>query len=202
MSVHKIILLCHAIFGSAALVSGFLAIISKKGMPLHVNSGKVYAVSMYGVVISAWIASYFKLNLFLIFIGAFAFYLVTRGLRSSRIKSLKPVLIDWLLLSIGILTAVLMVSTFNLILLVFGAIFIILLIGDLQIFLKIKKGKGIHPKEWMATHLGMMLGSYIAALTAFIVINVEYEPLPWLPWILPSLILTPLIFLYTRKTKS
>ena len=157
---------------------------------------------MYGVVFSAWIASYFRLNLFLIFIGIFAFYLVTRGLRSTRIKSLRPAPLDWILLALGVLTAIIMTLTFNIILLVFGAIFATLLIGDLKIFIKVQKGNKVHPKEWIATHLGMMLGSYIAAITAFIVINVEYDPLPWLPWILPSLILTPLIFIYTRKTKG
>ena len=202
MSSYKFILISHVLFGSVALLSGLLAILMKKGFPIHVISGKVYSISMYGVVFSAWIASYFRLNLFLIFIGIFAFYLVTRGLRSTRIKSLRPAPLDWILLALGVLTAIIMTLTFNIILLVFGAIFATLLIGDLNIFIKVQKGNKVHPKEWIATHLGMMLGSYIAAITAFIVINVEYDPLPWLPWILPSLILTPLIFIYTRKTKG
>jgi len=202
MDFYKLTLILHAIFGSTALFSGFLAIVSKKGQRFHILTGKIYAGAMFGVIISAWVASCFKLNLFLILIGLFAFYLVIRGLRSTRIKSLKPTIIDWVLLAMGFATSVYMISTLNLILLVFGIIFLILLSGDLQIFIKIKKGKSIHPKEWLASHLGMMLGSYIAALTAFIVINIEYDPLPWLPWILPSLILTPLIFIYTRKTKD
>lgn len=59
-------------------------------------------------------------------------------------------------------------------------------------------------KNWLGTHIGGMLGSYIGIFTATLVVNVhripvlnEY-PVLWF-WFLPTIIGTPIIFLIGRK---
>ena len=47
------------------------------------------------------------------------------------------------------------------------------------------------PKEkmhWWFTHIGSMGGSYISAVTAFIVVNIQFQQFNWVLWILPAMI--------------
>ena len=45
----------------------------------------------------------------------------------------------------------------------------------------------------------MMMGAYIGAITAFLVVNIhDFEP-AWLIWLLPTFILVPLMRFWTWK---
>ena len=62
-------------------------------------------------------------------------------------------------------------------------------------------------KNWIASHISGMLGSYIAICTAILVVNVsnitilnEWNPLIF--WFLPSIIGSPLILLVGKKYKK
>jgi len=46
----------------------------------------------------------------------------------------------------------------------------------------------------------MMLGGYISTCTAFLVVNFTEVQYPVLVWLLPTIIGTPLIAYWTRKT--
>ena len=48
-----------------------------------------------------------------------------------------------------------------------------------------------HFDGWLAWHIGLMCGSYISFVTAFLVVNLGFGSIP--AWILPTLIGTPLI---------
>ena len=50
----------------------------------------------------------------------------------------------------------------------------------------------------IARHLSNMLAGTIAVVTAVLVVNVDMEP-QWLPWILPTIILVPLISWWNWK---
>src|SRR6185437_13499305 len=59
-------------------------------------------------------------------------------------------------------------------------------------------------KNWLGSHIGGMLGSYIGIVTATIVVNVPKIPFlnelpPLLFWLLPTIIGTPLIFIIGKK---
>ncbi|SDH87060.1 hypothetical protein SAMN05216352_103140 [Alteribacillus bidgolensis] len=59
-------------------------------------------------------------------------------------------------------------------------------------------------KNWLSSHIGGMLGSYIGIVTATLVVNVHRIPLlnefpVLLFWFLPTIIGTPLIFMVGRK---
>ena len=43
-----------------------------------------------------------------------------------------------------------------------------------------------------------MMGGTIAVITAVLVVNVELEPI-WIWWVLPTALITPVIFWWNRK---
>lgn len=62
-------------------------------------------------------------------------------------------------------------------------------------------------KGWLKKHITGMLGSYIAMVTAIVVVNAMELPLfnqfsPWVAWLTPTIIGTPLIMLAHRKAAS
>ena len=50
----------------------------------------------------------------------------------------------------------------------------------------------------IVSHLSNMLGGTIAVITAVLVVNVDIQP-SWLFWILPTLVITPLIIWWNAK---
>ena len=77
---------------------------------------------------------------------------------------------------------------------VFGLLALILGYADFKAY-KSKTAKG---KERIARHLTNMLGGTIAVVTAVLVVNVQMEPV-WVPWVLSTAIMTPVIVWWNRK---
>ena len=73
-------------------------------------------------------------------------------------------------------------------LLVFGFLAIVLGYGDF----KSHRNKTAIGKEKIVRHLGNMLSGTIAVITAVLVVNMSVEPL-WIWWILPTVLVTPII---------
>ncbi len=93
----------------------------------------------------------------------------------------------------------------NIILMVFGGISVALIIKEFQTFIKTTRNQSIPKMAWLKRHIGMMMGTYLATITAFIVTagprTTWYEMIQpqWLPWVLPTIILAPMIAFFTRK---
>jgi len=195
----NITLLIHIVFGFLALLSGIVAMTSRKGLNVHRLAGKIFVLSMLGVSISAISISILKNNQFLLLIGVFAFYQNYNGYRAIKNKTLKPSLFDWIVFSITVINTYVMIYTTNIILMVFGGICTLLIIGQLRIFVLVIRGKEIPKLQWLRQHVGMMVGSYIATITAFLIVNIKkFNPI-WLPWLAPTFILVPLIIYWTKK---
>ena len=56
-------------------------------------------------------------------------------------------------------------------------------------------------KERIAKHLTNMMGGTIAVVTAVLVVNPPTDP-EWVWWILPTFLITPLIFRWNKKVLS
>lgn len=205
----KILLLVHVLAGSIGLLTGTYILLRPKGDKLHQLIGKFFA---YGMLLSALVSlimSSMHHNLFLFIVGVFTIYMVGTGLRYLKLKNLqkgqKPKLIDWLLFGLMLLFSVLFLvygsyfivkaNNFGWVLISFGAISGLMLQSDWQTFkgIKIK-----YQNYWLLLHLQRMTGAYIASLTAFIVVNNHYLP-NVLAWLLPTIIVTPLIVKWSRK---
>jgi hypothetical protein len=138
---------------------------------------------------------------FLFAVGIFSLYFVLTGNRALNFKRKNPDLkIDKLISIIMIITGILMISlpiiltkSINIILVVFAIVGIIFSVRDLILF----KNPEQLRKGWLKLHLGKMLGGYISATTAFVVVN-EFFP-SFYGWFIPGIVGGLIIAYWTKK---
>lgn len=203
MSFFKIILVLHIIAGSIGLVLGTFVLVRKKGDKTHKLLGKIFTASMLITGILALVLSYIHTNMFLFIVGVFTIYLTATGYRIMYLKNIlneqKPKSIDYILtlfmlissitfLYLGILNLI-KNNYFGIVLCLFGTISLRLCYIDYKIYSK----KVIDNLFWLKNHIGRMTGAYIAAFTAFLVVNNTFIN-PILAWSLPGIIGTLFIF--------
>lgn len=206
----KIVLSIHIIAGAIGLVTGTLNISRKKGDKLHKNVGKFF---FYGMLINGFsglLMTFIHRNDFLLIISIFSIYMVATGQRYLSLKNLfkgeKPKTMDWILSSFMLLFGIAFIvfggyylikeNFFGTVLVIFGLVSIFMVKVDFKNYMGNIKG----PNFWLLVHLQRMIGSYIAATTAFLVVNNTYLP-SIIAWLLPSVIITPLIFIWSKKYK-
>jgi hypothetical protein len=206
--------LVHVIAGCIALLSGLGAIIFRNKVKTHKPFGRVYFWCMTVIFVTALYISVYKQNWFLLFIAIFTYYSCITAFRSLRLKKLhigqKPRWYDWLietlnlcgnaaLLLLGILLLINQQVQFGTICLVFS------LLGLRGGYTNIGRlnGKIIESNYWLLTHIGGMFGSYIGAITAFMVNNNRWMHMPMIVvWLGPAILLVPLMIYETRKYKK
>ena len=194
----------HILVGTIALLGAALAVSSEKGKKLHVLSGRTYFWCMVAIFLTAIPMSIITSNIFLFLIAIFSFYLAFAGMRFARNRKGVATTLDWIIVSLMILSGVGMwilaaiYFTNNnsqyIPLLVFGFIAIALGYADF----KSHKNKTAIGKERLSRHLTNMLGGTIAVITAVLVVNVDLEP-AWVWWVLPTALITPVIFWWNVK---
>lgn len=202
--ISTIMLILHIVSGFLSLLVGLFSVVSKKGGKIHRLSGKVFFYSMLGVCFTALFISIVKSNQFLLLIAIFAFYQTYSGWRAvNNNKSLLPNTLDWIVLIAGTLNSFYMIYTLQLVLMVFGTIGFIATTQHWLVYVKIKRRQQLPPLSWLRMHISMMMGAYIATITAFVVVNYRvfsFIQLPaWFFWLFPSMVLSPLIAYWTRK---
>lgn len=214
-----IMLIIHIIAGFLAILFGAAAIITKKGKGIHVNSGRVYFWSMILVSVTAIYLSIVNAIPFLFLIAVFSFYLTWTGFKSIRWKNKTlPLSVFWfdtILSHLAALSGIVMVtlallawadihfneviSSLRIVLLIFGIGTLIFSGEDLIYHYRSKET----PKFlWMYTHIGRMLGAYIATITAFLVVNDQFFPSPLIAWLGPTTAGTPLIFYWIGRYRK
>lgn len=197
----QILLYIHALAGGVSLLTGLAAIFSAKGGKAHRFSGLIYYWAMLFVVISGLIVGAYRGNIFIQTIAVFSFYMVFTGRRVLRHKkSLRPSALDWTFNLLSMLTAIGMLlfaahiilrfgfKGMSPVLLVFGSLLLTMVVQD---FIKLKRKKFVK-NAWLFDHIGRMGGSYIATVTAFMVVNIDFSP-QWLIWLLPTFVGTPIL---------
>ncbi len=199
----QILILIHASFGGIALISGLISLIAKKGKSIHKKSGLTFFYSMISCGVSAMIIALLPNHEspFLFAVGIFSLYFVITGNRALTFKNKNSNLrIDKIISIVMIITGILMIflpvyisNSINIVLLVFAVIGIIFSIRDLILYSKPKHLK----KVWLKLHLGKMIGGYISAATAFVVVN-EFFP-SFYGWFIPSLIGSFVIAYWIKK---
>ena len=199
-----ILLPIHILAGTIALLCAALAVSSEKGKRLHVLSGRTYFGSMATIFLTAIPMSIISNNIFLFLIAIFSFYLAFAGMRFARNRKGVATTLDWIAVSLMILSGLGMwilaaiyfsnTNTQYIVLLVFGFLAIALGYADF----KSHKNKSAIGKERISRHLTNMMGGTIAVVTAVLVVNPPFEP-EWVWWVLPTVMITPLIFWWNFK---
>lgn len=174
-NIIQILIMTHVVFGSIALISGAISMITKKGDFLHKKSGTVFYYALLMATIISFIISSMPNHKspFLFFLGLFTLYFIIGGYRSLRFKEKNASFwIDKIIAYTILFTGVFMMTypilfegKINSILLVFGAVGILFGIVDLLLFQNLNTIK----KNWLKIHLSKMISGYVATVTAFIV---------------------------------
>lgn len=198
-TIANVLLVLHIIAGSVALICGLLAIISAKGGILHRRSGRVFFWSMVAVAFSALGIASIHANVFLFRIGLFSLYMVHGGSRAIHNKALIAAPQDRAMLLVGGLNAIWMLSSLNVVLMTFGAIGLFLSLSDLRSFILTARGGKVDPKAWLRRHIGMMMGTYIATTTAFLLTALKSLDPGILVWLAPTILGVPFIIVSSRR---
>lgn len=208
MNLFFILLILHVISGASGLLLGTFVLIRKKGDALHKKLGYFFVISMTTTGLIALVLSYLHPSLFLFIVGVFTVYLTLSGYRMVRLKKhpqgKKPEVFDVIITSLMLISSLsflfygtqLLISgeKFGGVLLLFGGISLRMCYLDYRIFTY----KVTQPLYWLKNHLGRMTGAYIAAFTAFLVVNNTYLP-GYIAWSLPSIIGVAFIIRNLRK---
>lgn len=207
----RIMLLLHIAGGTSALITGLGAMLTSKGSKIHRRFGKSYFWSMTTVFVSAVLLSVGHHKTFLLMVAFFSYYFTVRGYRVLYLKGLgktqSATWVDWV---IGVVAGVFILflltwgtysviqrDMMGIVALVFGSIGTSYLVGDIRSFKR--QPKHMH---WWYGHIASMGASYIAAFTAFVVVNISIPGFGWVLWILPSIIGGSLIGRTIRKYKA
>ena len=198
------LLLIHILAGTIALLATVFAIFSEKGKRIHISAGRTYYWGMVGIFLTALPMSIINKEIFLFLVAFFSFYLAFAGRRFAQNRTGIASRIDWIAVGLMIFTGIGMcvLAVFYVIdsnslyitLLVFGLISIVIGLTDY----KTHKHQEAIGKKRIARHLTNMLAGTIAVVTAFLVVNVDMEP-QWLPWILPTVVIVPVINWWNSK---
>jgi uncharacterized membrane protein HdeD (DUF308 family) len=213
-TIYIILKILHIAVGSLALLSGLFAIIFRNKVKIHKPIGKIYFWCMTIIFFTAVYMSTINQNIFLFCVAFFTYYACLTAYRSLKLKKLhldqKPHWIDWVieaffgLMNVGfVVFAILLLmgpnKAFGIISLVFGLIGVR---GNYQTIMRFRK-KLEYKNYWLLAHIGGMLGSYIGAITAFVVNNSRIIPLPNIVlWLGPAAFLIPLIVYEVKKHQN
>lgn len=206
----NIILVAHIISGSVGLLLGTIILLRKKGDTIHKLTGKIFTLAMVLTGLCAFYLSYVHPNLFLFIVGVFTIYLSISSVRMIRLKKAhlgqKPQLFDTVLSSVMLLCSLIFFyiaikylmakEVFGLVFALFGTVSLRLCYSDYTAY----TGKITDKLFGLKNHIGRMTGAYIAAFTAFLVVNNTFLP-PVLAWSLPGIIGGVFISRTIRKFK-
>lgn len=205
MTLFNILLILHILCGGISLAVGVFILFSKKGDKRHKFIGNIYFYTMLITALIAIVMTCLHPSYFLFITGIFTAYMVLTGKRYLKKKKITDVTpFDWVLTLIMLLFGAAFItfgcyiiikpSYFGIVLVVFGGISLLFVRQDYINF----KGKSKVKNFGLVTHLQRMIGSYIAACTAFFVVNNTLLP-GVIAWLLPTLLLVPLIIKWSRK---
>ncbi len=199
---------------SAGFMAFFLApaaLITAKGGTQHRRWGKIYFWMMAVVALTALVLSVYRPIPFLTLVAVFSFYMAFSGYRVLFRKRPEqgqgPTMLDWigsilvLLASLALIVLAVWQPTplwtkLALVALAFGATGLFFGGRDIHSYLRPSQDKNF----WWFDHMGGMIGSYIAAVSAFSVVNFHFLP-PVVRWLWPTFIGVPMISIWVRYYK-
>lgn len=202
----RLTLWIHVLAGTVALIVAPIALVTRKGGPTHRRWGKVYFWAMALVAATALVVGFWRSILFLMLTAVFSFYAALSGYRVLYRKrpdlGQRPSALDWFaagvtlvasasLVTLGIAKPTPRFRELSTVAIVFGGVGLSIAGLDVLRFLRPPADK----RAWWYRHMANMLGSYIAAVTAFSVVNFAFLPPP-LRWLWPTLVGTPLIAIW------
>ncbi len=207
-TITLIMIIIHATFGTAALLGGGVALVVQKGGTWHKRGGKLFFGAMVSSVALSLVIAIMPghVNPFLFAVGIFSAYFVLGGMRVLQLRSQPLQWRDWWLAGFMMLVGVAMFAlsftmrpTLKPAVLVFGLLAIANGLNDWRV---LRLGIVALRKRWLKLHLSKMTAGYIAATTAFLVVNSPIRgELEWINWLSPTVIGGIYIGYWSRRVK-
>jgi hypothetical protein len=196
--------LLHIVAGFLALVVAPAALVAAKGGVAHRRWGKLYFWSMAVVAVTAIVLAVWRPVEWLALVAVFSFYSAFSGYRALYRK--RPYdgetasAWDWLaaivtlsasgaLFALGVVRPTATWTRISTIAIVLGLVGMALAAADVIRFARPSR----HRQAWWFAHMGGMLGSYVATVSAFSAVNFTFLPLA-ARFLWPSVLGVPLIF--------
>ncbi len=201
----RVFLWLHVAAGFTGFFVAPVVLITRKGGDTHRRWGKIYFWAMTSAAFSAMIIAAYRPNLFLFLIGIFSFYLVFSGyrvlFRKRPEEGQNATPLDWGVAVLTLLASFTMIVwgavnldhgrvQLNPVLIVFGFLGAFASGSDMKSFVRPPADKN----AWYFDHMSGMVASYIAAVSAFAVVNLTFLP-PLVRWLGPTVIGIPLLSL-------
>lgn len=215
--MHSLLIYLHIFAGVSALLVGLILMFRPKGTKTHIRLGWIYAIAMFTICLSALtLISFYRFSFFLMVIGVLTGYSTFVGIRVTRRK--KAGTEKWYDWGAAIITCLFALGLFGYAIHVFNIAgwhwvgFLSLVFGSLTFangwrdLVFFYKKKVDHREWWLYNHINAMGGSYIAAVTAFVVQNGDAwmpgSSFQWLFWVLPGAIGGTIIGRVIKKYKN
>ena len=205
----------HIAAGFTGLFIGPAAMLTRKGAAWHRRWGKIFFWSLAVVAITAIVLTQIRPNMFLMLVAVFSFYSALSGYRvlyrKRPDKGPRANWFDWItalatlgagcgLLFLGVVNPSTWALRFQPIMFVFGIFGSGLALTDIRSF--VARFDPTKDKQfWWYTHMGNMLGAYIATVTAFSAVNFHFLP-QVVQWLWPSAIGVPVSIIWQRYYRN
>lgn len=203
----------HIAMGAIAFICAPVALLTAKGGRNHRRWGKIYFWAMAGVAATALFLSIVLPIVFLALVAVFSFYAAFSGYRILWLKDLnrggKPRWMDWLAALITLVSsaALAMLGAFRprvvggmgTVSIVIGLLGIAVAMGSIRTFLH----PPVEKQFWWYIHMRGMIASYIAAFTAFTVVNLApHFGNAWWVWLGPAMVGVPCSIAWQRYYRA
>lgn len=213
----KFLLYSHIFVGSISLILFWIPVFVKKGGNTHIKVGWAYTYTMWYVLITAamlsvinFLQGHIIVAAFLGFLALFTGYPLWYGicilkykknipLKVLRIRKILNILIFTGGIGLILWAIILKLQGMAVLLLIFG---IIGVSGSTSVVISSSRAK----KSWLSEHIEGMVGTGIAAYTAFFAFGASRMfasifdgPLIAIPWVLPTVIGTFIIIRLKKK---
>lgn len=182
----------HVLFGAAALGLGLAAILSRKGSPFHIRSGRLFLYSYLIVILTAIVGLIaFDFRSFLAVVTLLSFYDVFAGYRALRLRGRRPRAVDRIASVVGLSTPWIFIALMRRLHQPWSPVLTWSILGGLVAISGYDLLRNFLPaawlkRVWVQEHLVKMMSAYIAITSAFAG-TVFARYMPWAA-IVPSIV--------------
>lgn len=207
--LHSTNILIHVLTGSAALLTGMIALIARKGNRLHRRLGKVFLLLLAVVIFTGLLGVFvFGRNTFLLIVTILSGYNGFSGYRVLQTKSNRPKALDVSIALLAVVTVSYVLYYFKSIGMIWSPVVMYSSIGYLILIVTwdfarylITAATYTNARIWLYEHILKMISAFSALLSAFSgTVLAQYQPhSQYLPSLLCLLIAIGFLLYNYRK---